>query len=153
MQGLQKITMDEYYLWFKAFHIISAITWMAGLLYLPRLFVYHAEAGSRREITETFKIMEKRLLYFIINPSLVAVVVFGGLMVITPGGIDIGAVWFWVKMVMVVTLIFMHGLFAVWQKQFELDTNTRSPRFYRIWNEAPTIPLMIIVIMAVVKPT
>ena len=153
MEGLQKITMGEYYLWFKAFHIISAITWMAGLLYLPRLFVYHAEVSISIETSETFKIMEKRLLYYIINPSMVAVLVFGGLMAATPGALDFEAVWFWIKIAMVIILIAVHGLFAIWQKQFELDVNTRSPRFYRIWNEAPTIPLIIIVIMAVVKPT
>lgn len=152
MEGKKVIEMADYYLWFKAFHILSVITWMAGLLYLPRLFVYHAEAGTRRELSDTFKIMERRLLHYIINPSLAGALIFGGLMVATPGAIDIGAFWFWIKLTMVVILIFLNVLFAIWQKQFELNMNTKSPRFYRIWNEAPTIPLIIIVIMAVVKP-
>jgi len=144
--------MAEYYQWFKALHIISVIAWMAGMLYLPRLYVYHADAEPGSDKSETFKIMERRLLRVIANPAMVASFLFGGLMLATPGAIDWGMGWIWVKLAMIGLMAAIHGLLARWRRDFESDRNTRPARFYRMWNEAPTIPLIVIVMMAVVKP-
>jgi putative membrane protein len=144
--------MAEYYQWFKALHIISVIAWMAGMLYLPRLYVYHADAEPGSDKSETFKIMERRLLRAITNPAMVASFLFGGLMLATPGAIDWSMGWIWVKLAMIGLMAAIHGLLARWRRDFESDRNTRPARFYRMWNEAPTIPLIVIVMMAVVKP-
>ena len=144
--------MAEYYQWFKALHIISVIAWMAGMLYLPRLYVYHADAEPGSDKSETFKIMERRLLRAITNPAMVASFLFGGLMLAAPGAIDWSMGWIWVKLAMIGLMAAIHGLLARWRRDFESDRNTRPARFYRMWNEAPTIPLIVIVMMAVVKP-
>ncbi|PPR11029.1 MAG: hypothetical protein CFH41_01129 [Alphaproteobacteria bacterium MarineAlpha11_Bin1] len=144
--------MGDYYLWFKSLHILCVIAWMAGLLYLPRLFVYHAEAKIGSVQSETFKVMERRLLRAITTPAMIGSLVFGGLMVSTPGIIDWSMGWIWVKLTMVVMMVALHGLFSLWRQDFEADRNTRPPRFYRIWNEAPTIPLIVIIVMTVIKP-
>ncbi len=144
--------MVEYYQWFKALHIISVIAWMAGMLYLPRLYVYHADAAPGSDKSETFKIMERRLLRAITNPAMVASFLFGGLMLATPGAIDWSMGWVWVKLAMIGVMAAVHGLLARWRRDFEADRNTRPAKFYRMWNEAPTIPLIVIVIMAVVEP-
>ena len=144
--------MAEYYQWFKALHIISVIAWMAGMLYLPRLYVYHADAEPGSDKSETFKIMERRLLRAITNPAMVASFLFGGLMLATPGAIDWSMGWIWVKLAMIGLMAAIHGLLAHWRRDFESDRNTRPARFYRMWNEAPTIPLIVIVMMAVVEP-
>ena len=144
--------MAEYYLWFKALHIISVIAWMAGMLYLPRLYVYHADAETGSVQSETFKIMERRLLRAIMNPSMIFVFVFGGLMLATPGGVDWSMGWIWAKLAMLAVMVMIHGLLARWRRDFEADRNFRPAKFYRMWNEAPTVPLIVIVIMAVVKP-
>jgi putative membrane protein len=144
--------MTEAYLWIKALHIISIIAWMAGMLYLPRLYVYHcgAEPGSKQ--SETFKVMERRLLRAIVNPAMIAVFVFGGLLLSTPGLIDWSQWWIWAKLGLVVVMTWVHGLFARWRRDFAADRNTRPATFYRIWNEVPTVLLIAIVILAVVKP-
>ena len=144
--------MAEYYQWFKALHIISVIAWMAGMLYLPRLYVYHADAEPGSDKSETFKIMERRLLRAITNPAMVASFLFGGLMLATPGAVDWSMGWIWVKLAMIGLMAAIHGLLARWRRDFESDRNTRPARFYRMWNEAPTIPLIVIVMMAVVEP-
>ena len=144
--------MADYYLWFKALHIISVIAWMAGMLYLPRLYVYHADAETGSVQSETFKIMERRLLRAILNPAMIVAFVFGGLMMGTPGMIDWSAGWVWVKIACLVAMIVIHHLFSRWRKDFEADRNERPATFYRAWNEAPTVLLLVIVIMAVVKP-
>ena len=144
--------MAEYYLWFKALHIFGAIAWMAGMLYLPRLYVYHAGSEIRSAQSETFKVMERRLLRAIANPALVVTLLFGGLMLGTPGLIDWSMGWVWIKLAMVIVMVAIHGLFARWRLDFEADRNNRPPNFYRIWNEAPTIPLIVIIIMVVVRP-
>ena len=144
--------MVEYYLWFKALHVIAVIAWMAGMLYLPRLYVYHADAAPGSDKSETFKIMERRLLRGIINPSMILTIVFGGLMVSSPGMTYWDQSWPWAKLAMIALLLALHYLFARWRQDFEADRNVRSARFYRWWNEAPTIPLIVIIIMAVVKP-
>lgn len=144
--------MGDYYEWFKAFHVISVIAWMAGILYLPRLYVYHADAELGSEQSETFKIMERRLLRAITNPAMVASLVFGGLMLATPGAMDWSMAWIWVKLAMIAVMLKIHWLFARWGRDFEADRNVRPPKFYRIWNEAPTIPMIVIVVMVIVKP-
>ncbi len=144
--------MGEYYQWFKALHVISVIAWMAGMLYLPRLYVYHADAEPGSDKSETFKIMERRLLRAITNPAMIASFIFGGLMLATPGAIDWSMGWIWVKLAMIVLMSGIHGLLARWRRDFAADRNTRPARFYRLWNEAPTIPLIVIVIMVIVKP-
>jgi putative membrane protein len=143
------------YDWIKAFHIIAVIAWMAGMLYLPRLFVYHCAAEKGSLQSETFKLMERRLLRAIINPAMIATLVLG--LWLGWLGPDSRYGWFaspWLlaKIVLVLALSAMHGLFARWVKDFALDRNRHSPRFYRIINEVPTIIMIGIVILAVVKP-
>lgn len=142
----------EYYLWFKVFHIFSFIAWMAGILYLPRLYVYHAGAAIGSVQSKTFKVMERRLLYGIMNPSMLATFVFGGLMLFTPGYVDWSSGWIWVKLLMISVILMVHVLYFRWRFDFDRDRNIRSAKFYKIWNEVPVIPLLIILIMAVVKP-
>ncbi len=144
--------MSDYYEWLKAFHVISVIAWMAGILYLPRLYVYHADAELGSEKSETFKVMERRLLRAITNPAMAASLIFGGLMLATPGAIDWSMGWIWVKLGMVLVMLKIHWLFARWRCDFEADRNVRPAKFYRIWNEAPTIPMIVIVIMVIVQP-
>lgn len=138
------------YNWFKAFHVIAVIAWMAGMLYLPRLFVYHTEAAPGSAQSETFKVMERRLLRAIINPAMVATWVFGLWLAIVSGAYQSG--WLMVKFVFVLGLSALHGFFSMWVRAFAEDRNTRSQRFYRIVNEVPTVAMIVIVIMVVVKP-
>lgn len=141
------------YLWIKALHIISVIAWMAGMLYLPRLFVYHADAEPRGVQSETFKVMERRLMRAIINPAMIATFVFGIALLATPGLVDWSAGWIWIKLAFVILgLGGFHGMLSRWRKDFEADRNTRPAKFYRAINEIPTLAMIVIVIMAVVKP-
>lgn len=144
--------MAEYYLWFKALHVISVIAWMAGMLYLPRLYVYHADAAPGSELSETLKVMERRLLRAIINPAMIASFLFGGLMLATPGYIDWAEGWIWTKLTLIVAMTVVHGGLARWRKDFETDSNIRPAKFYRVMNEVPTLILIAIVILVVVKP-
>ncbi len=138
------------YLWFKAFHIMAVIAWMAGMLYLPRLFVYHcgAEAGSRQ--SETFKVMERRLLKGIVNPAMIAAWALGLWLVYDGGWISAG--WLHAKLTLVVVLSGLHGMLARWTADFAADRNRHSERFYRIVNEVPALLMIGIVIMVVIKP-
>ena len=136
----------------KAFHVIASIAWMAGLLYLPRLFVYHAASKMGSEQSETFKVMERRLLRFITTPAMLASWVLG-LILVFSGVIDWSRDgWFHTKLALVLALSAYHGLLAMWTKDFALDRNTRSARFYRIANEVPTVLMICIVILVVVRP-
>ena len=141
----------QHYLWLKALHIISVIAWMAGMLYLPRLFVYHADAEKGSDKSETFKIMERRLMRLIINPAMISAFLFGILMLVANSGL-LQQPWMHVKLTLVILMSAIHGLFSRWRKAFEQDRNTRPAKFYRIWNEVPTLLLVLIVILAVVKP-
>jgi putative membrane protein len=143
------------YEWIKAFHIIVVIAWMAGMLYLPRLFVYHCAAEMGSVQSETFKVMERRLLRAILNPAMIATWVFG--LWLAWLGPDprygwFASPWLWAKLVLVLALSAMHGMLARWRKDFAADRNVHSQRFYRIINEIPTILMIGIVILAVVKP-
>ncbi len=140
------------YPWVKSLHIISVIAWMAGMLYLPRLFVYHCDATPGSDKSETFKIMERRLLRAIINPAMIASFLFGIMLLLTPGIVDWAAWWIYVKLALVLAMTAVHGLFARWRRDFESDTNTRRAKIYRIANEAPTLLMIVIVILVVVKP-
>ncbi len=141
------------YLWLKALHIIAVIAWMAGMLYLPRLFVYHAAAKPGSELSETFKMMERRLLKLIINPAMIATWLLG-LSLIWLMGKDafVQSGWLHAKLVLVFAMTGLHGFFARLVKQFDADRNQRSQRFYRIINEIPTVLLIVIVVLATVKP-
>lgn len=141
----------QYYLWLKALHIIAVIAWMAGLLYLPRLYVYHAGVTAGSEAAETFKVMERRLLRFIMNPAMVLAWVFGGLMLLANPGL-LSFPWMHVKLTAVVAMTVVHHLYALWRKDFAADRNARTVRFYKIMNEVPTVLMIIIVIMAVAEP-
>ena len=138
------------YDWVKAFHIIAVIAWMAGMLYLPRLFVYHsvAEQGSRQ--SETFKVMERRLLKAIINPAMIATWLLGIWLAWNGGWYRAG--WLQTKVVLVFVMSALHGLLVRWVRDFSQDRNRHTQRFYRIINEVPTLLLIAIVILAVVKP-
>lgn len=139
------------YLWLKALHVISVIFWMAGMAYLPRLYVYHADAAPGSDKSETFKGMERRLLRGIINPAMIATFLFGGLMVwANPGLLTQG--WFHAKLALVLVMAGLHGVFSRWRKDFEADRNRRPARFYRIVNEAPPVLVVVIVILVIVKP-
>lgn len=140
------------YPWTKAFHVISMVAWMAGMFYLPRLFVYHCEVPRGSAESERFKVMERRLLKQIINPAMIATWTFGVLLVLTPGIIDWHAGWWHVKLTCVILLSAFHGNLIGWWRGFLEDRNKRSQRFYRIANEVPTVLLAIIVIMVIVRP-
>ena len=138
--------------WLKALHIIAVISWMAGLLYLPRLFVYHSKAARGSDSSEMLKVMERRLLRTIINPAMIAALVFGGIMLALTETLEWSAWWLHIKLVLVVGMFAVHGYFSKWRKDFEADRNIRSQRFYRIANEIPTLLMIGIVILVVVRP-
>jgi putative membrane protein len=138
------------YLWLKALHVISDFAWMAGMLYLPRLFVYHCDAPAGSQASETFKVMERRLLRAIINPAMIMAWV-SGLTLAYWGGFY-SAPWFHLKLATVLILSGVHGFLSACVRRFAQDQNPRSARFYRIINEAPTLCLIVIVIAVIVKP-
>jgi putative membrane protein len=138
------------YEWVKAFHIIAVISWMAGMLYLPRLFVYHCKAEVGSQQSETFKVMERRLLRAIINPAMILTWVLGLTLVWLGGWHTAG--WMHAKFALVIVLSAMHGLLVRYWRDFEADRNTRSQNFYRIINEVPTVLMIGIVVLVVVKP-
>lgn len=140
------------YPWFKSLHVIAVISWMAGMLYLPRLFVYHADAAVGSDKSETFKIMERRLLRAIMNPAMIAAYVFGGLMLGTPGLVDWGSGWIWIKLGAVAAMTVAHHVFAKWMKDFAADANTRPAKTYRLANEVPTVLMIVIVVMIIARP-
>jgi putative membrane protein len=138
------------YLWIKAIHIIAVISWMAGLLYLPRRFVYHVSAEPGSAASETFKVMERRLLNFIMTPAMALTWILGIAMAIQ--GHWLGSTWFLIKFALVIVLSLMHGLMSHWVLAFSTDQNRQTSKFFRIVNEIPTILMIAIVILAVVKP-
>ena len=142
--------MHTLYLWLKALHIISVVAWMAGMLYLPRLFVYHAGVAPGGEPAASFKVMERRLMRAIINPAMIATWIFG--LALAYSGNWWLAPWFHAKVLLVLLMSAVHGLLSRWRKDFERDANRHSQKFYRIINEVPTILLIGIVILVVLKP-
>jgi len=138
--------------WVKALHVISVIAWMAGMLYLPRLFVYHADAEKGSVQSETFKIMERRLYRGITTPAMIGTWVFGLWMVIGFQAVDWTEKWPWVKAVMVLLLSAFHGLLGRYRRAFAEDRNDKTSRFFRSINEIPTVLMIIIVLMVVAKP-
>lgn len=142
--------LSDWYLVIKALHVISIIAWMAGLFYLPRLFVYHAEqvqTGSRTDVM--FQTMERRLIRAIMNPAMIAAWVFGLALVFTPGVVDWSAPWSWAKAGSVLTMTWFHHWLSRRRKEFAIGQNTRSGRTYRMMNEVPTV-LMVIIVFAVI---
>src|SRR5436190_3522574 len=138
------------YEWIKALHIIAVISWMAGMLYLPRLFVYHCEAEPGSKQSETFKVMERRLLKAIINPAMIATWLAG--LYLAWAGHWYTSHWFYAKFALVLVMSGVHGGFSRLVKDFAADRNTLSQKFYRIINEVPTVLMVIIVILVIVKP-
>ncbi len=145
-------SLSPLYPWIKALHIVAVMAWMAGLLYLPRLFVYHCAAPPGSAQSETFKVMERRLLRGIMNPAMIATYLLGGLLLATPGVVDWQAGWIYAKLVLVGGLTVLHHLYGHWRADFAADRNRHGPRFYRIANEVPTVLMIGIVILVVVKP-
>ena len=142
----------NYYLLFKSLHLISVISWMAGLLYLPRIFVYHAENSDDRKISDVFKIMEKKLYFYIMTPAMILSWIFGLLLIHSIGFQQLGQTWMILKIIFVIFLSLYHFYLGKTLKQFKLDQNTHSHKFYRLINEIPTILLILIVFVVIFKP-
>ncbi len=141
-----------FYDWIKALHIIAVISWMAGMFYLPRLFVYHAEKATvGSELDQTFLVMEAKLLRVIMNPAMIISWVCG-LLLIGMGAFDFGAAWSWAKLIAVLAMSGAHGWLAARRKDFAAGQNTRSGRTYRLINEVPTVLMFVIVIAVIVRP-
>ena len=143
--------LSDHIVWIKAFHVIAVIAWMAGMLYLPRLFVYHCDAPAGSPQSEMLKVMEHKLLRVIVNPSMITVWILGLTLAYLTGAY--GDLWLQIKFVLVLVMSGLHGFFATTVKRFARDTNTRSQRFYRIINEVPMLLIIAIVILAMVKPS
>ena len=142
------------YPWSKALHVISMVAWMAGLFYLPRIFVYHVEeAGSDAHLDHVFGTMERKLLKLIMTPAMIATWFFGTILIFTPGVVDFARDgWFHVKLVFVLLLTWFHFWLAARQRDFAAGANTRSGRRYRLMNEVPTLALIVVVVMVIVRP-
>lgn len=138
------------YDWIKALHVISVIAWMAGMFYLPRLYIYHVDAAKGSVQSETFKVMERRLLRAIINPAMAASWIFG-LTLAWLGDLWLQP-WFMAKFMLVLAMSALHGFYSRWRKQFADDANIHSAKFYRVMNEVPTLLMIAIVILVIVKP-
>ena len=143
------------YLLFKSIHLIAVISWMAGLLYLPRIFVYHSEAvqnNKSEDLKETFKVMERRLLVYIMNPAMIISWIFGVLLIHTIGMDNFGSLWLQLKLVFVIILTMYHFFLFQCLRKFAENDNSFSPKFYRFINEIPTVLLIAIILIVVFKP-
>ena len=143
------------YLLFKSIHLIAVISWMAGLLYLPRIFVYHSEAvqnNKSEDLMETFKVMERRLLVYIMNPAMILSWIFGILLIHTIGMDNFGSIWLQLKLAFVIILTVYHFFLFQCLRKFVENRNTYSSKFYRIINEIPTVLLIVIILVVVFKP-
>ena len=140
------------YLTFKALHLIAVISWMAGLLYLPRIFVYHAETKENKGQSETFKLMEKRLYFYIMNPAMILSWVFGILLIHSQGILSLGLLWMKIKIGLVIILTGYHFYLLAILNDFQIDKNNKSSKFFRFINEVPTILLIIIIFVVIFKP-
>lgn len=141
---------ENFYLWAKAIHVIAVISWMAGMLYLPRLFIYHTEVGSGSPQSETFKIMEGRLLRVIINPAMMLTWVFG--LWLSWEGFQFQGTWLHVKFACVIAMSAVHGHFSKHVRLFAEDKHEKSVRYWRLMNEVPTVLMIAIVVLVIVKP-
>ena len=144
--------LTSWSLWLKAFHILAVISWMAGMLYLPRLYVYHLAAAPGSVQSETFKVMERRLLRAIINPAMIAAWLSGALLVVTLGAVAWESAWIWLKLGALLAMQIVHAGMARWRRHFAADANRHGAVFYRVVNEVPTLLMIVIVVMVVVKP-
>ena len=142
----------NFYLTYKALHLISVISWMAGLLYLPRIFVYHSETNNNKAQSETFKLMERRLYFYMMNPAMILSWTFGFLLIHSQGLESLGFLWMQIKLGLVTILTAYHFYLLIFLKDFQYDMNTKSSKFFRIINEIPTILLIIIIFVVVFKP-
>ena len=140
------------YLTFKALHLIAVISWMAGLLYLPRIFVYHSETIQNNQQSETFKLMEKRLYFYIMNPAMILSWIFGILLIYTQGIESLVFLWMKIKLGLVIILTAYHFYLLIFIKDFQMDINIKTSKYFRIINEVPTILLIIIIFVVVFKP-
>ena len=144
--------LQPLYPWIKSLHVISMIAWMAGMLYLPRLFVYHCDVKRGTAESERFKVMERRLFKLIINPAMISTWCLGLLLVATPGIVDWGAGWWHVKLLCVLLMSGVHGVLSARRRDFLADRNTKPQRYFRILNEVPTLLMIIIVFMVIARP-
>jgi len=142
----------NYYLLFKSLHLISVISWMAGLLYLPRIFVYHAENNDDRKISDVFKVMEKKLYLYIMTPAMILSWLFGLLLIHSIGFQQLGQTWMILKIIFVIFLSLYHFYLGQILNKFKIDQNTHSHKFYRLINEIPTILLILIIFVVIFKP-
>ena len=151
MQNFNDFLINNYSL-IKAFHVISMVAWMAGILYLPRLFVYHTTAKKKSESSEMLKIMEYRLQKFIMNPAMILTIFFGFLLLKTDGVINWSENWLYFKLLVVFLMLIVHYLLSKYRIDFYMDKNNRSKKFYKILNEVPTVLLIIIILLVYLKP-
>ncbi len=140
------------YPWTKAIHIIAVIAWMAAMLYLPRLYVYHCTAAPGSEMSELFKVMERRLYKQIMTPAMIITLLFGIILALTPGIVNWHSGWIYVKLFAVLLLAGFHGALGGWRRAFLHDRNRKPQRFFRIANEVPTLLMIVAVVMVVVQP-
>ena len=140
------------YLLFKSLHLIAVMSWMAGLLYLPRIFVYHVENSEKKEATEIFEIMEKRLYFFIMRPAMIVTWLFGIILVYINGLDILSQLWMHIKLALVIFLTIYNEYLGICLKSLKLKTNTKTPKFFRIINEVPTIILIFIIFIVIFKP-
>jgi len=149
------VTVDAFaylYPWTKAFHLVSVIAWMAALLYLPRLFIYHCEVAPGSAESARFKTMERRLLKLIANPAGIASWLFGVTLVLTPGVVDWSSGWWHLKILGVLVITGSHHGMMKWRREFLLDQSRRPQKFFRIWNEVPTVAMILVVFMVIGRP-
>ena len=142
----------NFYLLFKSLHLIAVISWMAGLLYLPRIFVYHVENAKKKEATEIFETMERKLYFYIMRPAMIATWFFGIILIYINGLDVLSQLWMHIKLGLVVLLTIYHEYLGICLKSLKLNTNTKTSKFFRIINEVPTILLIFIIFIVIFKP-
>jgi len=142
----------NYYLLFKSLHLIAVISWMAGLLYLPRIFVYHVENYQKKETTEIFETMERKLYFYIMRPAMILSWLFGFILIYINGFEVLSAIWLQIKLLFVIILSAYHEYLGKYMKSLKDGTNTKSSKFFRIINEIPTVLLILIVFIVIFKP-
>ena len=140
------------YLLFKTIHLIAVISWMAGLLYLPRIFVYHAEKEKNKKISQTFKIMERKLMIYIMNPAMILSWIFGIMLILSHGNEIYSTLWIQLKLILVILLTIYHFVLLRYLIKFSINKNEKSSKFFRIFNEIPTVLLILIIFVIIYKP-